>query len=108
MRDIQVHKSLPHNSEEQDPLQLLRTAIGSGDWELARSAAERLASTAAPDSADGLKAQVDVLIELLNVARAKRAHLADSLTRVTAAQRFQGTAILQGDDRQNLVDSTEF
>ena len=84
-----MRKSLPHNSKEQDPLQILRKAIGSGDWELARSASERLASAAAPDSAEGLKAQVETLVELLNAARAGRAHLADSLSRVNAARRFQ-------------------
>jgi hypothetical protein len=50
-------------------------------------AAERL-----PASAEGLKARAEALAELLNTARAGRAHLADSVSRVNAARRFQGSA----------------
>ena len=102
-----MHKSPPHNSEEPEALRLLRTAIGSGDWELARTSAERMAVDPLPGSAEGLKTHAETLRELLNAARAGRAHLADSLARVTAAKRFQGAAASQADDCQNLVDSTE-
>jgi hypothetical protein len=100
-------RSTQHSSEEPEPLRLLRTALGGGDWETARSAAELVAFASLPASAEGLQARAEALQELLNAARAGRAHLADSLARVSAARRFQGAAISLADDRQNLVDSTE-
>jgi hypothetical protein len=103
-----VHQLLQHSSEEPEPLRVLRTALGSGDWELARAAAELAAGGSLPDSAEGLKARAEILGELLNAARAGRAHLVDSLARVRAATRFQDEAVFQADDRQNLVDSAEF
>jgi hypothetical protein len=102
-----VHKLPPHSSEEPEPIRLLRTAIGSGDWDLARSAVTLVAFGSLPDSAEELKARAEVLRELLNAARAGRAHLVDSLARVSAAKRFQG-AIFQDDERQNLADSMNF
>ena len=103
-----MHPSAPHNSEEAEPLRLLRTAIAGGDWELARSAAALVAAGSLPASAEGLKRHVDALVEILNAARAGRAHLADSLARVSAATRFQGAGEASGsDDCQNLVDSTD-
>jgi hypothetical protein len=104
-----VRKLPPHSSEETHAIRLLRSAIASGDWDLARASAELLAREQAPPSAADLKALVEVLAELLKAARAGRAHLADSLARVTAASRFHGAGDpLQPGDRQNLVDSTDF
>jgi hypothetical protein len=104
-----VHQLPQHSSEEAEPLQLLRTAVAGGDWELARSAATLVAAGSLPASAEGLKRHVDALVEILNAARAGRAHLVDSLTRVTAATRFQDAGeACESDDCQNLVDSTDF
>jgi len=104
-----VHKSAPHNSEETEPLRLLRSAIAGGDWELARASAGLLADERLPASAEGLKERVEALRELLNAARAGREHLAGSLARVSAAKRFQSGGDWFGtDERQNLVDSTDF
>ena len=104
-----MHQSRLHSSEEQEPLRLLRTAIGSGDWDLARASAELLAGERLPASAEGLKAHAEALGELLNSARAGRAHLVDSFARVRAATRFQCAGDrFQTDERQNLVDSTDF
>jgi len=104
-----VHHSAPHRSEETEPLRLLRTAIAGGDWELARSAATLVAAESVPTSVEGLKRHAEALHEVLNAARAGRAHLVDSLARVTAATRFQGAGeAFESDERQNLVDSTDF
>jgi len=97
----------PHRSEEPEPLRVLRTAIGGGDWELARATAEEMAAERLPATAEGLKARAEALAELLNAARAGRAHLVDSLSRVNAARSFQGSAEFQATERQNFVDSTE-
>jgi hypothetical protein len=67
-----------------------------------------MAAEPLPASAEELKEHAMALQELLNTARAGRAHLVDSLTRVSAARHFQGAAGLQEDERQNLVDSTGF
>jgi hypothetical protein len=90
--DQQVCNTPPHRSEEPERLRVLRTAIGGGDWELARAAAEEIAAERLPASAEGLKARAETLTELLNAARAGRAHLVDSFSRVNAARRFQGSA----------------
>lgn len=82
----------PHSSEEPERFRVLRTAIGGGDWELARASAEEMAAERLPATAEGLKARAEALSELLNAARAGRAHLVDSLLRVNAARRFQGSA----------------
>ena len=82
----------PHSSEQPERLRVLRTAIRGGDWELARASAEEMAAERLPATAEGLKARADALAELLNAARAGRAHLVDSLSRVNAARRFQGSA----------------
>jgi hypothetical protein len=103
-----VDNSLQHSSEEPESLRVLRSAIGGGDWELARAAAERMAAEPLPTSAEELKQHAVALQELLNTARAGRAHLVDSVTRVSAARRFQGSAEFQDAERQNLVDSTGF
>jgi hypothetical protein len=67
-----------------------------------------MAAEPLPASAEELKKHAQALQELLNTAQAGRAHLVDSLGRVSAARHFQGSAELQDVDRQNLVDSTEF
>lgn len=87
----------------------MRAAIGGRDWQQARTAAELMAAGPLPASAEELKARAEALGELLNAARAGRAHLVDSLARVRAARRFQGTADRFGpEERQNFVDSVNF
>ena len=98
----------PQRSEEPERLRTLRTAIGAGDWDLARASVEEMAAERLPGSAEELKARAEALTGLLNAARAGRAHLVDSLSRVSAARRFQSSAAFQATERQNLVDSTEF
>jgi hypothetical protein len=100
----QAHRSPPPSSEEPEALRLLRAAIGGGDWELARSAAELAADGAMPYSAEALQERAGILSGLLNAARAKRAHLVDSLTRVNAAKRFQDGA--SASERQNFAETT--
>jgi predicted ATPase len=105
--EAQAHRSLRPSSEHPEALRLLRTAIGGGDWELARSAAELVAGSAIPHTAEALQERMRILSDLLNGARAGRAHLADSLARVSAAKRFQEAAASALRERQNFAETTE-
>jgi hypothetical protein len=103
----QAHRSLQPSSEHPEALGLLHTAIGGGDWELARSAAELVAGSAIPHTAEALQERLRILSGMLNGARAGRAHLGDSLARVTAAKRFQDAAASAFRERQNFAETTE-
>jgi hypothetical protein len=96
-------RSLPHLSDS-DLLLDLERAIERDDWDMARAAAERLGSDPAPETAAALMARAAELNRLVIAARARRAHLAASLARVQAANRFTASAA----DRQNLADPIDF
>jgi hypothetical protein len=105
--EAQAARFRPHNSDEPEAIRLLRTAISGGDWELARSSAELVAGGAVPATAEALQERCRILSDLLNAARAKRAHLVDAQARVNAAKRFQDAA---GNawERQNFAETAEF